>query len=177
MFPIRRNFVGDDPVLLLKRACGFVRELFFPGRCLLCRAPIPGGRNLTGQGQADPSLQDWVCTSCLEDQGLFPFEEPYCTLCGHEFAQGISHVCEDCLGHPPLPQKIRAAFWYQGVMRKLIPLYKYQNKLCLTQAFERELFEAYSRHFSSPEPDIIIPVTGYHYPCPPSWNPAFFPKI
>ncbi len=163
MFPIRRNSVREDSVLFLKRAYRFARELFFPGTCLLCKAPISEKQNVTkqrlhGQVGANQHFRSWVCPSCLDAQGLFPFEEPYCTLCGHEFTQGTSHVCQECLRHPPLPRKIRAAFWYQGVITKLLPLYKYQGKLCLTQDFAQALFEAYCRHFSSPEPDIIIPI-------------------
>ncbi len=139
--------------LSLHGICQFMGELLFPGRCLLCKTYIPASKNPNNQ-----NIKNWVCASCLDEHGLFPFEEPYCILCGHEFARGESHVCEECLRHPPPTQKVRSAFWYQGVVTQLIPLYKYRYKLCLTKIFQQALFEAYYRHFTSPEPDIIIPI-------------------
>ena len=142
MFRIRRNPQGGRGLnRLLSMGLNAARSLVFPGRCPGCFAYAPDSP---------------LCLRCREN--LVPFESPHCTLCGHLFPRGggEDHLCTQCLEAPPPLGKVRAAFAYQGILRTLLPRFKYNARLSPVRAFEKALFHAHETHFG--EEEVIMPV-------------------
>lgn len=132
-------------------------KLLFPPKCLDCGIYF-------SDRKIDPlKIEAHFCPDCL-GKGLVRFDTPYCTFCGKLFEQKSipSHVCESCLKKPLRLKKVRAALEYDGVMKKALPMFKYQGRLSLAPLFEHLMAACFSRHFSGECVDLILPVP-LHY--------------
>mgnify|MGYP006287303381 CR=1 FL=1 len=151
MFQVFRNHKGKTVGRFLKANTRLFQALVFPHQCLKCRV-------LLDPGTADPhAAQACFCTSCRA-RGLPLFAPPFCPRCGFQFAAGENHLCEACLKRLPRIHQVRAALSYQGLVREILPLFKYQARLSLTRFFEPMLFDAFSRFFGKADIHRILPV-------------------
>ncbi len=135
----------------LTKTARFFQALVFPYLCLNCRILLNPGTAGPYTGQA------CFCKQCLA-RGLPLFEPPFCTRCGHMFDAGENHLCETCLKRLPRIRRVRAALAYQGLVRDILPLFKYQARLSLTRFFEPLMFDAFSRFFENKEIHRILPI-------------------
>ena len=135
----------------LKKTVRFFQELVFPCQCLNCRV-------LLNTDTADPGTSEvYFCQSCLA-KGLPRFGPPFCPRCGHMFDMGENHICKTCLQHLPRISQVRSALSYQGLVRDIIPLFKYQARLSLARFFEPLMFEAFLRFFEKADIHRILPI-------------------
>ncbi len=145
---------------LQKGAC-ILESWFFPPQCLGCKSYL---HQLSTDAEPHPlSLSQCFCRACLSE-GEHPIRPPYCTRCGVQLPHGHTrnHTCGACIKKPPLLEKVRAVFSYEGIIRKAIPMFKYRCALNLAPVFEARLFESFLQHFDHPEEtagvDMIIPI-------------------
>lgn len=157
--------------LLLRLEKG-IKDALFPLRCLKCHCPAAsaGRAEISCDFAFDiPELSDpeffnalfseVFCDHCME-QGVIPFESPFCIKCGKKFktAKWDDHLCEECLKSRDMIGRVRAAVMYQGYIRDGIHLLKYNGKLQLSGPLELLLFAAFEKYFSCDHIDLIIPV-------------------
>ncbi|MFO7911162.1 MAG: ComF family protein [Desulfotignum sp.] len=135
----------------LTKTARFFQALVFPHLCLNCRILLNPGTAGPYTGQA------CFCKNCLA-RGLPLFAPPFCTRCGHMFDTGENHLCETCLKRLPQIGRVRGALAYQGLVRDILPLFKYQARLSLTRFFEPLMFDAFSRFFENKEIHCILPI-------------------
>jgi ComF family protein len=120
--PSASNQVADSKrgravASFLTEAAQGVFTALFPSNCRLCNAPLVNISRLP------------VCDLCLES--IKPIEGPVCAVCGehrlspHVAAEG--EICPICLQAEPPFAKAAAYGSYQGGLRDLIHLLKYQN--------------------------------------------------
>ena len=103
--------------------------LLFPSDCRLCELPL-----------ATSSLLP-VCPECLES--LEPISGDRCLLCGERLFAGFAQsLCGECLTERPPFEKASAYGSYEGGVRELIHLLKYDHVLPAAKVLGRMLGEA-----------------------------------
>jgi len=162
------------------RVCGVlgyvgrvIAEAVFPQRCRSCgsywasepKAPSIGNRHPAALDVRD-GLADsfkvlaipFLCPACVAS-----FEEvtsPLCGRCGVMFQSrvGEDHLCSDCMRRPGKFRRARAVGVYSGALRALIHQLKYRACLALGDPLGRLLQEAFRRHWSPEEVDMVLPI-------------------
>ena len=109
-------------------------DLFFPPRCLACRAALPH------------SLPPMFCPACQSQ--IEPLSSPLCSCCGRPLigAAGDDHHCGNCLQKPPLFRRARAAVLYDPPVAKAIQACKYQGELTGLATFANLAGRSPARH-------------------------------
>jgi ComF family protein len=104
----------------------------------------------------------WICEACwLAVDYMTP---PICQQCGQPFAappDGIasaSHRCGRCLLHPPAYARARAVGLYQGRLREIIHVMKYQRVYGLVRPLADLLQAQFAFHWGDQRFDALIPV-------------------
>jgi competence protein ComFC len=119
---------------LRARAAALARHvefLVFPSDCRLCAKPL---------GRPGESV---VCRECLAR--LEPRRGPACLCCGRFFeGAGAGHLCGRCLGRLPPFSLHRSCGRYDGVLKDLILLFKYQRLAVLARPLGRFASESLS---------------------------------
>jgi ComF family protein len=151
MHQIFTHHRGKTGGRFLKKTARFFQELVFPDQCLNCRVLLYTVNAEPGTSQA------YFCPSCMS-RGLPRFEPPFCPRCGHMFDTGENHICETCLKHLPRIHKVRAVLSYQGLVRDILPLFKYQARLSLSRFFEPLIFESFQQFFGNADIERILPI-------------------
>lgn len=101
-----RRFLGESLHL--------AELLIFPSRCRICRALL------------ERRGERVVCRSCLDL--LVPSRSSFCVCCGRFFAGAAApHLCLDCLRTRPPFTLHRSCAAYEGTLREIIILMKYQG--------------------------------------------------
>ncbi|MBU8911740.1 MAG: ComF family protein, partial [Desulfobacterales bacterium] len=137
----------------LKNYIRVFEQLLYPLKCLKCGIYID-------PDTVEPcTMEACFCDRCME-LGFYLIDTPFCIKCGVQFYNTFSenHVCEPCLKTPLKLDRVRAAAEYKGIIKDAIPLFKYHSKLSVAKVFERLLFQAFLRHYSTSRVDLIIPV-------------------
>jgi predicted amidophosphoribosyltransferase len=120
----------------------------FPSECRICASPLLNISRLP------------VCTSCL--LAMHPIAGPTCDLCGEKLSgwQGSSEtqVCSACQEMHPSFSKAAAYGAYQGELRDLIHLLKYERVLPAADALGRMLAEAIGKLDFAGKPVLVVPV-------------------
>jgi ComF family protein len=120
--------------------------IFFPPSCAFCNS-------------SRAEFRTGICTSCLES--VRRVSEPFCTQCGLP-VPGLSlqesGLCGRCLIKPPPYRKARYAVYYEGPLRDALISFKFGRALDVSRTLSHFMVEAFHKHFSSDEFDIIIPV-------------------
>src|SRR5262249_15611326 len=109
--------------------------------CLACRTPVgeKGG----------------LCPSCWVKAGFI--ERPYCERLGTPFASDSgSLISPAALAEPPAYARARAVARYSDVVRDLIHLLKYGDRLDLVEALGRWMARAGTELLA--EADLLVPV-------------------
>jgi ComF family protein len=90
-------------------------DILFPARCVVCGTP-PGDKAKVP-----------LCCQCQAT--ITRIEAPFCRVCGRELFSEPDRqpLCGDCLTDPPPFTLARAPVHYEGAVRQLIRLLKYQG--------------------------------------------------
>ena len=126
---------------------GFL-NLLFPPQCLLCRTPL-------FPCPAEPP--EILCAGCLADIPLNT--PPFCRRCSHPLPTGLDDFCLTCCKRDPHFDRAWSACLYEGVLPRLIHLFKYGQKTGLRKPFAglmKNFLNSYHIHLQ--ECDLIIPV-------------------
>jgi ComF family protein len=102
----------------LQSAAESLFSVLFPSPCRICRSPLLRISNLP------------VCESCRD--GMIPLEGVLCSACGeklfgHAFATDAGPLCGLCRRAAPRFRKAVAYGAYDGPLRELIHIFKYQR--------------------------------------------------
>ncbi len=104
-------------------------DVIYPPDCPICEASIDRDVGPTPR---------FVCADCLAR--IDRFEPPWCETCGVPTPDGID-LCGRC-GHASVPfDQARAVGPYDGVLARLIQLYKFQGERALARDLARSLTE------------------------------------
>jgi len=93
----------------------WVLDQLYPPRCPSCAEPV--------------AAQGHLCAPCF--RGLHLIADPSCARCGIPFAVPMEAcaLCADCLDHPPLYDRARAALVYDEVVGRLVHHLKYHDRM------------------------------------------------
>jgi ComF family protein len=125
-----------------RRAATLLLDAFLPPQCLACAAPV--GR----PGQ--------LCAGCWS--GLRFIGPPQCARCGAAFELDMpaGTLCGVCLQAPPIYDRARAAFGYDGVGRSLVLGFKMADRTYCVPAFAAWLERAGASLIA--DADLLVPV-------------------
>jgi ComF family protein len=123
-------------------------SIVFPANCRICRSPLTGISALP------------VCEPCLA--GITPLDGTLCSACGeklfsHAFAGDAGPLCGLCQRVPPRFKRAAAYGAYQGSLRDLIHLFKYQQVKPAAKTLARFLDRAIAE-LKLPANFTVIPV-------------------
>jgi len=113
-------------------------NLIFPERCFGCR--IKG---------------EVFCKSC---QGkIITIKKPYCKICKFPYTESLTYGgCSECVSRYPVFKKLITAGIYNGILKKLIHLFKYHGKKQLAEPFGKLMAEQWTKE--KERVDYIVPV-------------------
>lgn len=120
-------------------------DLLFPPLCHVCKAFIPGAREVL------------ICPDCL---GKISFlSSPLCTVCGTPFLTetDLDHLCGACLTHLPL-YSCRSATLFAGPVQDLIHRFKYGFRVHLCQPLGLLTAAGLEGFCREKAPELILPV-------------------
>ncbi len=92
-------------------------NLLYPLHCAACSSAL------------DPANKTGICQACENKIKTNP--KPYCPKCGRS-AQNTDRVCDECKKSALAFDKAWSACLYDGILKTLIHLFKYQGKLALS---------------------------------------------
>lgn len=120
--------------------------LFLPPLCHCCKAYIPHAGRVH------------LCAECLQTSS--PVHSPLCPVCGVSFLTGggIDHLCGRCIASPPSYDKASAPFVYEGAIRDLVHMLKYDRKIQCRRPLGLLMAERLSESVMKDAPELIIPV-------------------
>ncbi len=116
-----------------------IADILYPPECLLCQTTIDqwGG----------------VCSDCFKTYQIIT--KPMCEICGLPKG-GADNFCQPCLDNPSIAQRIRAPFYYNPAIKKLILQFKYGDNLHLASYFAPLMVQAGAEIIK--QTDMFIPV-------------------
>ena len=109
-------------------------ERLLPAACPACKEPLPG-INRAG-----------LCAACWES--IRPVESPLCPRCGISATSPFPGVrvedrpCGRCLRRPPAFDGARCALVFEGAVRTLLHLFKFDDRRDLARPLSRALLSA-----------------------------------
>lgn len=130
------DFLGD--------LSSFIKKFFFnpKWRCNQC------GKEIFEEG--------YFCEECYEN---LPFNNEFiCNHCGRK-VKGKEDYCSTCKNVLTSIDKGRSVFNYEGQIRKLITLAKYNGRKFLFQAFAKEMSELYLKNNFNADLLCFVPAT------------------
>jgi ComF family protein len=137
--------------LILETAAASVFSTLFPSDCRFCHLPLVKASRLP------------VCDICLDQ--IQKIEGPVCSVCGQPIISALlqsqeSPCCGDCISSEPLFAKAVAYGPYDGGLRELIHLLKYDHVRPAANVLGRMMSEAFldlAPTFDDGEP-LVLPV-------------------
>lgn len=121
MASLNRSIVADRIRRMGQSARQSTLDLVYPPDCPICETPL--------DRDIQPSAR-FVCADCLGR--IERFEPPWCELCGVPTPEGVD-LCSRC-GHTSIPfEKARSVGPYDGVLARLIQMYKFQGERALAR--------------------------------------------
>ncbi len=125
---------------LVRAANAAVRVLLVP-LCATCEAPL------------DCPLAGPVCDVCW--RAITRLTPPCCAQCGDALARGTGR-CARCLRDPPMFSAARSAGQYDGTLRKIIHVFKYERRRVLAARLAEMMREAGADLIG--KADAVVPV-------------------
>jgi len=120
-------------------------DVILPPICHICHSYIPNAGTLH------------ICPTCRDRLPLV--SSPLCPLCGIPFSgAGGDHRCGTCLTHTPHFDSARAHFLYEGSIRDLIHIFKYNQHTHLRYPLALLALEGISGFLTDNDPHLIVPV-------------------
>jgi ComF family protein len=104
----------------------------FPAECRLCEQPLLSVARLP------------VCGDCLGKIQSYPSEA--CTRCGEAVSSSAIELCAACRNAPPPFVAAKAVGTYDGTLRGLIHLLKYQSVRPAANALARQMAQVIRQH-------------------------------
>lgn len=122
-------------------------DILFPRVCPVC-------------GKLSDRKGRLICWECMADFPLNTVEKPHCVRCGKVPEGKISEnfLCQKCIDHPPAFDLARTAMPYDGKIRDLIHMFKYNKGSWLRQDLGDIMSGCISAHYDVREIDYVIPV-------------------
>ncbi|RLD12129.1 MAG: ComF family protein [Chlamydiae bacterium] len=127
-------------------AFGSAVDLFYPPQCVLCN------KALTGK-------EKYICNDCFDSLPLI--SGPHCPKCSRPIRtrNGENQLCGICRIQPDKNIKITvAAAEYQGLMKRLIHLYKYERQQFLSKFFAHIIVEQIKKKNIESSFDLLVPI-------------------
>jgi ComF family protein len=136
--PPRRNGL----TAFLRSAARDAVDLVLPPTCLACRKPV--------------SAAGCLCSACWNGAGFI--ERPFCERLGTPFASdmGEGALSPSAIADPPAYDRARAVARYSDVVRDLVHLLKYGDRLDVAPAVGRWMARAGAELLS--DADALVPV-------------------
>ena len=133
---------GGPLAVLARTAATSALDLVLPPSCLACDAPV--------------SAVGGLCPDCWNRVSFIGL--PCCARCGLPFAieAAPDAICGDCARVPPVYDRARAAFLYEGAGRELILAFKMADRSWLGPRLATWLQRAAAPLL--PEADVVVPV-------------------
>jgi ComF family protein len=133
---------------MLRTAAESLFAVLFPSDCRICGSPLTGISSLP------------VCGGCLEQ--ITPWSGLICGVCGEKLVSKFVQtengpLCGMCRRAAPPFQRAVAYSAYDGILRELIHLLKYQRVRPVATLLGRLLNEALAQ-VPLPEPLVVVPV-------------------
>jgi ComF family protein len=121
-------------------------DLLYPRQCCECGNEIRDGDE---QG---------LCWDCRADS--LPLTPPWCECCGGVVAGRLDHafVCADCTAHPPVYDRARSLYRYEGGVRTAIHALKYRRDFSVIPDLSRLLLAGLDAHFPDAGELTLVPV-------------------
>ncbi len=116
-------------------------DLLFPPHCAVCER-----------------LGAWLCANCIDK--IEPIEPPVCQICGlPRVGANRAAICSRCQSSPPQIDGLRAYAIHDGLLRKAIHQFKYEDLRALAEPLGRLMADGWKR-LAPPglELDAIVPV-------------------
>ncbi len=133
---------------MLKKIFSSFLDIIYPKNCLLCKKALE-----------DNSSSLTVCGACLEkSEKNVP---PFCMKCGIQLKgnETTHNICKKCQDKPLSFSRGWSVFRYQGVIKRLLHLFKYKNKTSLRKVFGEILSDfVYSYNIPIDNFDLAVPV-------------------
>ena len=133
---------------VVRNAFDSMVTLLFPSDCRLCGLPLASSSHLP------------VCSECLNS--IEPISGGRCLLCGERLFSGIEQaLCGECLTERPPFEKASAYGSYDGGLRELIHLLKYEHVRPAATVLGRMLAEAVTDlapDFDMDHLPLVVPV-------------------
>ncbi len=101
----------------------------------------------------------FLCRDCRSS--IREIVPPICLACGLPLPGAVlpdAGVCGRCMTSPRPYGRARYAVYYEGCVREAVVRFKYSGGLYAARPLSRLLVEAFARHFTSGEFDVIVPV-------------------
>lgn len=123
-------------------------EVAYPKICHVCKKKIK-----------EPAVSEFVCTECWKKIKINP--PPFCYRCGRSLAgrKCIRNICTECIKKPLHFDRAFSPCTYDGVIKELIHVFKYEKKDYLGIFLSRFMVE-FIKDYNVPMHiiDAIIPV-------------------
>ena len=134
-------------VTLLRAAAGSLYSTLFPSECRLCGIPLISATRLP------------ICEECIES--IAPIGIPRCSICGEGLPIGYRAFdsearCNDCGREFPLFARAVAYGAYEGGLRELIHLLKYQRVEPAAQVLGRMLADSVASLESEFDGSVLV---------------------
>lgn len=158
---VEKNILGKR----LKRLKRALLDAAFPAKCMVC------GMFYSSAAESDPGIEGdappqafskamapFFCPKCCDE---FPYAgAPACSHCGKGFknADGGEPVCDACRKRPKHFHKARAFGIYDGSLKTALHQLKYHARTQLAQPLGNLLFNAFQRHWSDADIDLVVSV-------------------
>jgi len=96
-----------------------------------------------------------LCEVCLDKIVCIP--PPHCPKCGRRLANG-EHICRECTGKPSHIERGWSCCYYDGTIKDLIHLFKYNRYLGLIDIFKDVMADFVKKNKIEKHIDLIVPV-------------------
>lgn len=98
-----------------------------------------------------------ICSTCLE--GINPLGENICKKCGRPlFLEVPTQICLSCIENPPLYTIHRSVSLYDGIVKEMILLLKFEKLKILGKVLAKMAYEKLKENNTVFDCDILIPV-------------------
>ena len=139
----------DLPASVSRRITDAVLNLVFPDSCFICAVPV--------SRQQDCG----ICDGCWEKVLELRIGEPFCPSCGlpfQNFECGETHLCSNCILHPPPYSGARSFGYYAAELSRMVLALKFQGRRNLVGLLAPLLTSTFLACWERAEFDLVVPV-------------------
>ncbi len=137
-----------------KKIEGSFISLFLPAECKICSKPLKS------------SNRSFICEECWNKVEWL--EPPYCSRCSKPFFLSETSpinsfsICAECKKNSLYFKKVFVPTLYEGVMKKIIHIFKYERKRGVIRGIKKIMETYFSQnHFPFSLPHLVVPIPLY----------------